>query len=94
MVPISDWRQACNPSLLNCNNLPLEYPDSMSGRTCDWLVNNEEAAKRRYGSLFWGVRWICINGQMTQARHHYEETNSVGWNFVRDYFTAVRKLVS
>lgn len=94
MVPKSDWRQGCDPKLISCDKLPLEYPDSMSGKECDWFLNNEEEAKRKYGSHFYSIRWICNNGQIYQARRHYEETNGVGWNFADDYFAAVRRVLN
>jgi hypothetical protein len=93
MVPISDVRINCPFTKTECEKLGTTYEDSMSGYECKWIIENPEEAKIKYQKRYNGVAYICKYGHIGQARNHYEETNSMGWDMAKDYMESVKKIV-
>jgi len=93
MVPINDIRIKCTLDPIDCRSLPLTFRDSMSGPECKFIFENQEAARRRYGTNYSKIAFVCRVGLIDTAQNHYEETNGFGWDLTSDYIRSIRKLV-
>lgn len=106
MFPICDWR-------LNCLSVAeaeeceedyekgaMTYVDSMSGETCNKIIQDVAVAEKEYTDLYGEetaerVIGTCLRGQISYEDHeHYEETNSGSWTAAEDYITHVAYLLN
>jgi hypothetical protein len=93
MVPINDIRIKCTLDPIDCRSLPLTFRDSMSGPECKFIFENpNNEARRRYGTNYERLKFVCTVGLIEQTQSHYEETNGFSWDLVNDYIRSIRRI--
>ncbi len=99
-VPIDDFRLLCVADALagpgTCAALHaaglIKYPDAVAGSTCK-AITEDPSLLAQYGPAGQAIAGSCRYGQaFGEARDHYEETNSLGWDLETDILAAVGRL--
>jgi hypothetical protein len=100
VVPLADFRVMCVADELagpgTCAALHaagvIEHPDAIAGSTCK-AVTEDPSLLAQYGDAAPAIAASCRYGQaLGEARDHYEETNSAGWDLEADILAAVGTL--
>jgi len=67
----------------------IEYPDAVAGATCK-RITEDPSQLAPYGPYAPLIAGSCRYGQaLGEAKGHYEETNSAGWDIAQDMLDAV-----
>jgi hypothetical protein len=99
-VPLSNYRVLCVADALveqgTCAALHagglIEYPDAVAGATCK-RITEDPSQLAPYGPYAPLIAGSCRYGQaLGEAKGHYEETNSAGWDIAQDMLNAVGAL--
>jgi hypothetical protein len=99
-VPLSNYRVLCVADALvqpgTCAALHaggvIEFPDAVAGATCK-RVTEDPSQLAPYGPYAPLIAGSCRYGQaLGEAKGHYEETNSAGWDIAQDMLNAVGEL--
>lgn len=99
-VPLADYRVYCVADALagpgTCEFLNdagvIEFHDAVAGATCK-AITEDPSLLAGYGAAAEAVAGSCQYGQaFDEARDHYEETNSAGWDLEADILRAVSVL--
>jgi hypothetical protein len=97
-IPISNFRVKCVVGDDVCAFLhsigAIEFPDAVAGATCK-AITEDPSLLAGYGNddIAAAVAGSCRYGQaLGEARGHYEETNSAGWDLVEDMMAAVARI--
>ena len=101
-VPLSNYRVLCVADLLagpgTCAALHagglIEYPDAVAGATCKRITEDpSQLAPPFPQEVAEAIAGSCRYGQaIGEAKGHYEETNSAGWDIAQDMLNAVGEL--
>lgn len=101
-IPVSDYRILCSDVVeiitgLSCAELKtmgaINEEHWVSGNLCKAIIDDDEAILDELGALAPIVGQACRYGQLLdKVDGHYEETQSVGWDLVRDLWHATQKL--
>ncbi|HEX8802650.1 MAG TPA: hypothetical protein VF743_00615, partial [Acidimicrobiales bacterium] len=98
VFPISNWRVACVADVVagpgTCQALydagVIEFPDAVAGTTCKAVTDDPARLDAYPPDAAEAVAASCRYGQaLGEARGHYEETNSAGWDLAEDILGAV-----
>jgi hypothetical protein len=99
-VPLSNYRVLCVAdalveqgicAALHAGGL-IEYPDAVAGATCK-RITEDPSQLAPYGPYAPLIAGSCRYGQaLGEAKGHYEETNSAGWDIAQDMMDAVGAL--
>lgn len=101
IFPISNWRVSCVADEVGgagtCQGLHddgiIEYPDAVAGTTCKAITEDPSLLAGYPGASALFVGASCTYGQaLGEARGHYEETNSAGWDTAEDVLAAVAEV--
>jgi hypothetical protein len=97
-VPISNYRVLCvadalvGPGIcaaLHAGGL-IEYPDAIAGSTCKRITEDPSQLAPYPPDIAQIIAASCRYGQaLGEAKGHYEETNSAGWDIAQDMMNAV-----
>lgn len=100
-VPLSNYRVACVADAFagrgTCAGLHaagfIEFPDAVAGVTCKRVTEDPGQLAAYPPPVAQLVAASCRYGQtLGEAQGHYEETNSAGWDLVKDMMNAVGTL--
>jgi len=101
IFPISNWRVKCVADEVagpgTCQALHdagvIEFPDAVAGTTCKAITEDPSRLDAYPPDAALAVSASCRYGQaLGEAKAHYEETNSAGWDLAADMLAAVAAL--